>query len=342
MTIFVRGLTAAVLVVVCAAPASAQMYELVGNRAQGMAGAFVAIADDATATWWNPAGLATGANLSIVYDRASTTGPVDPPDTGPAWLGKTNGIALTTPVLGLSYYRLRISEIRPGSPNGADDSGRQEDGAAGLDVRTFALSEYGASFGQSLGGNLVVGSTLKLVRVGRAAGLDSGTGSARDRLDAADSADVSSETETDLDIGVMASFAHVRVGASVKHVRQPEIGEGEDAFELKRQARAGMAVFAAGGGPLSAITAAVDADLTTIDTPVGDVRHVATGAEAWLLSRRVGLRGGYSKNTVGDEGSALSVGVSLGSRGGYYVDGFYTVGSDKSREGWGWSLRVSF
>ncbi len=46
-----------------ARPASAQIYETVGIRAQGMAGAFVAVADDSTATWWNPAGLATGALL---------------------------------------------------------------------------------------------------------------------------------------------------------------------------------------------------------------------------------------------------------------------------------------
>ena len=47
-----------------ARPVSAQIYETVGIRAQGMAGAFVAVADDSTATWWNPAGLATGAYFS--------------------------------------------------------------------------------------------------------------------------------------------------------------------------------------------------------------------------------------------------------------------------------------
>ena len=38
-------------------PSVAQTIESVGIRAQGVAGAFVAVADDATATWWNPAGL---------------------------------------------------------------------------------------------------------------------------------------------------------------------------------------------------------------------------------------------------------------------------------------------
>ena len=39
--------------------AAAQGFEPVGTRAQGMGGAFVAVADDATATYWNPAGLAS-------------------------------------------------------------------------------------------------------------------------------------------------------------------------------------------------------------------------------------------------------------------------------------------
>ena len=38
-------------------PAFSQSFDLVGTRALGMGGAFVAVADDASATWWNPAGL---------------------------------------------------------------------------------------------------------------------------------------------------------------------------------------------------------------------------------------------------------------------------------------------
>ena len=37
--------------------ASAQFIEAVGVRALGMGGAFVAVANDSSATWWNPAGL---------------------------------------------------------------------------------------------------------------------------------------------------------------------------------------------------------------------------------------------------------------------------------------------
>src|SRR5262245_64075151 len=104
-TVVVRGLMAALVVLVCASPAAAQMWELVGTRAQGMGGAFVAVADDATATWWNPAGLATGATLSLVWDMADNLAPRDPLRQGPASLGETMGLALTTPAIGLRYFR---------------------------------------------------------------------------------------------------------------------------------------------------------------------------------------------------------------------------------------------
>ncbi len=75
MTGVFRTALAAGLLASTALPAKAQIYEIVGTRAQGMGGAFVAVADDATATWWNPAGLATGAYFSSVVERGSTTEP---------------------------------------------------------------------------------------------------------------------------------------------------------------------------------------------------------------------------------------------------------------------------
>src|SRR5689334_18656696 len=97
----------------CSVPtlASAQPFESIGVRAQGLAGAFVAVADDATASWWNPAGLATGAYLSAVVERGQTTEPDDPPAQGPARRVTPTSVAVAFPALGFSYYRLRISEI---------------------------------------------------------------------------------------------------------------------------------------------------------------------------------------------------------------------------------------
>src|SRR5258705_3280193 len=57
---FVPVFVSALLLAGVASVCSAQIVESVGNRALGMGGAFVAVATDSSATWWNPAGLATG------------------------------------------------------------------------------------------------------------------------------------------------------------------------------------------------------------------------------------------------------------------------------------------
>ncbi|PWT84196.1 MAG: hypothetical protein C5B57_05305, partial [Blastocatellia bacterium] len=56
------------LATIAPSAARAQVYETAGIRAQGLGGAFVAVADDATATWWNPAGLASGAFFNGVFE----------------------------------------------------------------------------------------------------------------------------------------------------------------------------------------------------------------------------------------------------------------------------------
>ncbi len=73
-----------------------------------MGGAFVAVADDATATWWNPAGLASGAyfNSVLEYDRDRAT------------RRAPKALAIAFPALGLSYYRLPISQMRPSGSTG--------------------------------------------------------------------------------------------------------------------------------------------------------------------------------------------------------------------------------
>jgi F plasmid transfer operon protein TraF len=315
-------------------PANAQIYESVGTRAQGMAGAFVAVVDDATATWWNPAGLATGAYFSSVLERGRTTEPGERSPGGPAWRGDTSSYAVVFPALGLSYYRLRISEMAPAASTAEVAPDRQDQGTTGTSLRSWATSQFGVSVGQSLGNHLVIASTLRLVRGGLA--LSSGA-VAGDPLDAAADLDVSMETEADLDLGAMASFKHARLGLAIKHARQPTFGEGANRLVLRRQVRAGMAFVARG-----TVTVAADADLSKTATAFGDARHVAAGAEAWLLRRRVGLRGGVSANTVGETGVSTSTGGSLAVRRGTFVDAALTVGSDRSREGWNLGLRVTF
>ena len=78
-----------------------------------MAGAFVGVADDATAVYWNPAGLATGPlfSLAVEHERLETI-----PDASPAseaFSGNATLVALSTPPLGVSYYRLASHALRP-------------------------------------------------------------------------------------------------------------------------------------------------------------------------------------------------------------------------------------
>ena len=102
------GHTAVLLgVLACATAARAQPFEAVGTRAPGMGGAFVAVADDATAAYWNPAGFAIGNMFSVVVDRGQSKS--DP--SVPAGARKESGFlfAMGMPAVGVSYY----SSTRP-------------------------------------------------------------------------------------------------------------------------------------------------------------------------------------------------------------------------------------
>lgn len=298
-----------------------------------MAGAFVAVADDATATWWNPAGIATGAYFSTVFEKGQLTEPSVYPDAGPATRSKDTGFALSVPSLGLSYYRMHISEIRPLAPTESGPDDRQD-----LDVRLrkFAVSQYGVTVGQSVGQGFVLASTLKLARVGEEATVVPSDG---DGLDAADELKVSVDSKADIDLGAMVSVGSLRLGVTVKHLFEPDFDALDGPLTLERQARLGAAFLAGSPGAGTGLTVAFDVDLTKTATLFGDVRHLAVGAEG-RLGGWLGVRGGFSANTVGDARTSWSGGLSLGG-GGFFVDGALTFGNDDTREGWNVGVRLA-
>jgi hypothetical protein len=322
----------------CASRAQAQIYEAVGTRAQGMGGAFVAVADDATATWWNPAGLATGPYFSSVIERSTLDDPGTPAVAGPARRDAASGLAVSFPAMGLSYYRFRVSEIRPSSSTATTDPVRQDPGAISVDLRSLALSKYGVTIGQSIGRYLVLASTLGVLHGGVATG--TGTAAGSQSLTDADNLDASSETHPDIDLGAMVSAGSLRLGASMKHVTRPTFGSGDAAQTLGRQARAGMAIVSKGG--TTPLTLAADVDLTKTPTADGDVQHIAAGGEAWLATKRVGVRAGVSANLVGARRTSTSAGLSLSVKSGVFLDGALTFGDDRTRSGSSIALRATF
>ena len=287
-------------------PCLAQNADAVGVRAQGMGGAFTAVADDSTATFWNPAGLATGAyfNATVEYGRSPDN------DTD------RRGFSLAFPALGVSYYRLPVSEIRAAATTTATSAGSRQDPGA-LDVRVVDLSQFGVTAGQSIGRHLVLGSTLKLVR---AAG----------------------DSHAGLDVGAMAALGIVRLGVIVRNAREITLGAGDQAITLTRQVRLGAAVTTTARSGVGGLTVSVDADARQVPSVTGNERRIAAGAEVWTPRRTFGVRAGLSGSTLGEGRRALSAGASVALRTGIYADGQITGGSDVSRRGWGGALRLTF
>ena len=304
--------------------ANAQSLDTVGTRAQGMGGAFVGVADDASAVYWNPAGLAGGAYFSLVIDGNTAEAIPDGLPNATArsgWL-----LALATPALGLSYARLQTTLVRPaiGIPENSH-------------VESLLSQHVGVTLVQSIIDQLAVGATVKLVRGIAAAATVPGN----DREQLLDDIDLigHGSNKFDLDIGVMAVASFGRAGLTIRNVTEPSFDTGMgDELPLQRQARAGGSVILLPNWKLAG-----DVDLLETDGPFGDFREVSFGTEAHV-TRRLTARGGARFNTAGDLGAApaLSVGGSFAVMGSVQIDGQYTGGSDKALRGWGIAGRVVF
>jgi F plasmid transfer operon protein TraF len=332
-------LCAALLIIITATDTSAQIVESVGNRALGMGGAFVAVAADSTATWWNPAGLATGPYSDISLGR--TIVDLEKTETSSARRDRLSWFAATLPVVGFSYYRLRITDIQGFGPTGQPSVNRQ-DTRTGVSMRSLAASQFGLTVVQSLLPGVHAGATLKYVRGTVRVATDDGSRSDSDLLDAGEDLEGGdANNEFDLDAGVMVVAGPVRLGAVMRNIRQPDLGTDAAPFVLPRQTRIGAAIDAeqAGGPPF---IFAIDADVRRYTTGAGDRRVVALGAERWLWTKRIAVRGGARFNTVGAEERAATAGASVAVRNGLYLEGFIVHGGAEAERGWGLGTRVSF
>ncbi len=153
-----------VLLGVTAASASAQRVAKygadflaggVGARALGMGGAYVAAANDVTATYWNPAGLSDTFYPQVAYMHAERFDGIVQFDYG----------ALSFPVntrssLGVAFFRSGVDDI-PNTLN-AWENGQP----VAENVTLFSAADYAffVTYARRLRENLSAGASVKLVR----------------------------------------------------------------------------------------------------------------------------------------------------------------------------------
>ena len=172
-TLLVAGVLPVVLLGL-AATASGQALESAGSRAPGMGGAFVAVASDSSATWWNPAGLAAGPFLDLAgYWNGLQAGG----DAAPAWRSRLSAFSFATPPAGVSYYRFRLTDIRPIATTATGQGDRQSTGT-GVAIRSIPASQLGVTLAHSLVSGVHIGTTLKYVRAAGMAAVGEGTADA--------------------------------------------------------------------------------------------------------------------------------------------------------------------
>lgn len=302
-----RPLLAVFLSLAAAVTATAQSDP--GVRANGMGGAFVGVADDATAVYWNPAGLATGALISVNGEFGAAD-----PAGGLGASPKHALVAFSLPPVGLAYYRKGAFGVATPEPAVMGGPSREELRSS---VHPFTTSTVALSLLQSLGEHVVVSATPKLMWGG-------------------------DQAKPDVDAGVMVAADRFRFGLVGRHLVNPSFDLGDAGLmrvELPRQFRLGGG-WGSGWPGYSRVVVAVDSDLTERATPDGERRDVAAGVETWWLARRLGVRGGVRGSTIGASRAVVSAGASV-LVAGVYVDGFAGAGRDGERS-WRLGLRYSY
>jgi hypothetical protein len=309
----------------------AQGFDPVTTRASGMGGAFVAVADDASAVYWNPGALAAGAFFSLLLDRTSGRATLDDVTDSRGGSRSSTLLALGTPPLGLSYYRLRSSWVSPDALN-------PQEGYA----ETLITHNTGVTFVQSLADGIAVGATIRYVRGIATAATLQRAAELGDLLDEASDLIGEASNKIDADIGVSAVFGTLRAGLTVRNLASPTFDAlgGGGPLRLERQARAGVAL----SSPLGFVVA-VDADLNAVRGPIGDRRELAVGAEARLIPKayaRAGVRANMLGDQPGGRAPTLSIGGSYAALASLWVDAQGTFGSEAGGRGWGVAARVGF
>jgi hypothetical protein len=310
-----------------------------------MGGAFVGVADDGTAIYWNPAGLAAGSYFSLVVDGGEGEAA---PNASPLGTQKSGFlIGLSTPALGLGYYRLRAASVVPPVsllPIDEAPPNRNLSLTAPVRVDSLVTHHAGITLVQSITQAIAIGTTLKLVR-GLAASSVIAAATAKEALES-DAAEVLGKPSNrfDLDVGIMAAGGPLKVGLTLRNLREPsfETAGSTTRLTLERQARAGFSYAVT-----SSWVAAADFDLLRSNDGFGERRDIALGVEGRLTPRAF-VRSGVALNTLEDSaledarGLAYSFGGSYAARASVFIDGHVTAGGDRTGLIWGLAARFVY
>jgi hypothetical protein len=318
----VRGLCAVASLLLASDAAAQEGFTGVGIRAQGMAGAFVAVADDPTAAFWNPAGFATGGlyGLTVEWTRLQSGNHKAPAAPGPT-AQNASFTGLGSWPVGLFYSRHRTLALVNG-PGGL------------VNVRRLETVQTGATILQSVGEGVVLGATLKFVRGTVAQGLPVNS-TAGEALDNGRDIDGHATNTFDFDIGLMVNLGRARVGLTSRNLREPTLRDlAGNETRLRRQTRAGLAVLPADG-----VTLAIDLELDTAAVR-GDLRRLlAVGGEA-RVGARVMVRAGVHWDLEGTRQLTGAAGASVAIRPDVWVEGFATRSGAAGERGFGIGLRA--
>ncbi|MCI0596583.1 MAG: hypothetical protein L0Z48_08590, partial [candidate division Zixibacteria bacterium] len=129
----------------------------VGARGLGMGGAYVAVVDDATSGWWNPAGAGRLSSRQAVFMHAETFGSLLNHDYLSFGLPRDN-FGLVFSAVRLGGGGIKVTEL-PNPDSLIGDNNRP------YVVRVEGHGDYAflATYGRSRGDNLFWGGSVKLI-----------------------------------------------------------------------------------------------------------------------------------------------------------------------------------
>jgi hypothetical protein len=268
----------------------------VGAQAVAMGGAYAAVAQDATAMYWNPSGIARSEQFEALFQHTR-------------WIAdiSINYLGVVIPIRGVGSFGVNMTSL------GMDDMERTTiSNPEGTGETFFAgSSALGVSYARNLTDRFSVGFNVKYIT---------------------EKIYHSTATGVAFDVGTLftTNFSGLKIGMSISNYG-PKIRMGgrdmltqvdidplvhgnnknlnanlkTDAFDLPLMFRVGVAIDVLKGMANSNLILAVDAL-----HPNNDVESVNIGAE-YVLNQMIFLRGGYNTLFAKDSETGLSFGGGL-------------------------------